>query len=60
MTNYKGESFQPPKLSPREAAHLEPQQHLLLEVAWETLEDAGILPAAHAGRNVGVYIGLFT
>ena len=46
-------------ISPREAAHLDPQQRLLLEVAWETFEDAGILPSAHAGRNVGVYIGLF-
>jgi len=46
-------------ISPREAAHLDPQQRLLLEVAWETFEDAGILPSAHAGRNVGIYIGLF-
>jgi epothilone polyketide synthase D len=46
-------------ISPREAAHLDPQQRLLLEVAWETFEDAGILPSAQAGRNVGVYIGLF-
>jgi len=46
-------------ISPREAAHLDPQQRLLLEVAWETFEDAGILPSAHAGRNVGVYVGLF-
>jgi acyl transferase domain-containing protein/thioesterase domain-containing protein/NAD(P)-dependent dehydrogenase (short-subunit alcohol dehydrogenase family)/acyl carrier protein len=46
-------------ISPREAAHLDPQQRLLLEVGWETFEDAGILPSAHAGRNVGVYIGLF-
>lgn len=46
-------------ISPREAAFMDPQQRLLLEVAWETFEDAGIVPAAYAGRNVGVYIGLF-
>jgi acyl transferase domain-containing protein len=35
-------------ISPREAASLDPQQRLVLEVAWEALEDAG-LTAAHLG-----------
>ena len=32
--------------APREAAALDPQQRLALEVAWETLEDAGIAPSS--------------
>ncbi|MGW0532531.1 type I polyketide synthase [Streptomyces sp. NPDC003032] len=46
------------RISPREAASLDPQQRLMLEVAWEALEDAGSRPAALTGRPVGVYVGL--
>ncbi len=46
-------------LSPREARHVDPQQRILLELAWEALEDAGIPPARLGGRSVGVYIGIF-
>ncbi|WP_327144168.1 SDR family NAD(P)-dependent oxidoreductase [Nocardia sp. NBC_01327] len=46
-------------ISPREAASMDPQQRLILEVAWEALDDAGI--AGHiAGTSIGVYIGAFT
>jgi hypothetical protein len=37
-------------IAPREAAALDPQQRILLEVAWEALEHAGLPPAA-ARRN---------
>ncbi|GAA2724365.1 type I polyketide synthase [Actinocorallia aurantiaca] len=44
-------------ISPREAAALDPQQRLVLELAWEALERAGIVPAALAGRPAGVFVG---
>ena len=46
-------------ISPREARHVDPQQRILLELAWEALEDARIPPARLEGRPVGVYVGIF-
>ena len=46
-------------ISPREARHIDPQQRILLELAWEALEDAGTPPARLEGRPVGVYVGIF-
>ncbi|MFC5058382.1 type I polyketide synthase, partial [Saccharothrix xinjiangensis] len=40
-------------ISPREAAEVDPQQRLVLELAWEAFEDAGVLP----GGDAGVFIG---
>ncbi|ROQ57386.1 acyl transferase domain-containing protein [Streptomyces sp. 840.1] len=45
-------------LSPREAIATDPQQRVLLEVAWEALERAGIDPAALRGSSTGVYAGV--
>jgi acyl transferase domain-containing protein/acyl carrier protein len=47
-------------LSPREARKIDPQHRLLLEVAWEALEDAGIPPSSLAGRRVGVFVGIWS
>jgi phthiocerol/phenolphthiocerol synthesis type-I polyketide synthase C len=44
-------------ISAREAAQMDPQQRVLLEVVWEALEDAGIPPSKTAGEAVGVYVG---
>ncbi|MEV0077278.1 SDR family NAD(P)-dependent oxidoreductase [Nocardia neocaledoniensis] len=46
-------------ISPREATVMDPQQRLVLEVAWEALDDAG-LAGRSAGASVGVYVGAFT
>ena len=47
-------------ISPREAALMDPQQRMALEVGWEALEHAGIVPAALAGTDAGVFIGVNT
>ncbi|MET8161902.1 beta-ketoacyl synthase N-terminal-like domain-containing protein [Sphaerisporangium sp. NPDC005289] len=44
-------------ISPREAAEMDPQQRLVLELAWEALEDARIPPARLAATSAGVYVG---
>lgn len=44
-------------ISSREAASMDPQQRMFLEVAWEALESAGLTREALAGRRVGVFAG---
>lgn len=45
-------------VSPREAASMDPQQRLVLEVGWEALEDSGRSPLGLNGASVGVYLGI--
>ena len=44
-------------ISPRESLTMDPQQRVLLEVAWEAFEDAGIDPAWLHGSPTGVFAG---
>ncbi len=45
------------KISPKEAATIDPQERLFLECVYETLEDAGYIGEA-LGSDVGVYVGV--
>lgn len=47
-------------ITPREAEFIDPQQRLVLEVAWEALENAGIIPESLAKSQTGVFIGIST
>ena len=48
------------RISPLEARTIDPQHRLLLEVAWEAMEDAGLVPEQLAGTSTGVFIGIAT
>jgi myxalamid-type polyketide synthase MxaB len=47
-------------ISPREAQFMDPQQRQLLEVHWEALENAAIVPQRLATQQVGVFVGIGT
>jgi acyl transferase domain-containing protein/acyl carrier protein len=47
-------------LSPREASRMDPQHRLLLEVAWEAVEDAGLVPEKLSAEIASVFIGVIT
>lgn len=42
----------------REAAAIDPQHRMLLEIAWEAIEHAGLDPHSLAGSATGVFAGL--
>jgi acyl transferase domain-containing protein/thioesterase domain-containing protein/NAD(P)-dependent dehydrogenase (short-subunit alcohol dehydrogenase family)/acyl carrier protein len=52
------------RISPREAASMDPQERLFLETAWHTIENAGYTPARlrtninGSARRIGVFAGI--
>jgi acyl transferase domain-containing protein/NADPH:quinone reductase-like Zn-dependent oxidoreductase/NAD(P)-dependent dehydrogenase (short-subunit alcohol dehydrogenase family)/SAM-dependent methyltransferase/acyl carrier protein len=45
-------------ISPREAPYVDPQHRLLLETAWEAMEDAGLVLDLEHGTDLGVFVGI--
>ncbi len=45
-------------ISRREAESMDPQHRILLEVCWESIENAGIAPDSLRNSNTGVYMGI--
>ncbi|WP_030261526.1 type I polyketide synthase [Streptomyces violens] len=48
------------KISPKEAPYIDPQQRLVLETAWQALENANIDPAGLRDTDAGVYMGVMS
>ncbi|WP_026120466.1 type I polyketide synthase [Nocardiopsis potens] len=47
-------------LSPREAARIDPQQRMALELAVEAFDDAGVDPAGLRGSATAVHLGVYS
>lgn len=47
-------------ITPREAVTMDPQQRMVLELAWQALERAGIAADSLNGSQTGVFIGIST
>jgi polyketide synthase PksN len=45
-------------ISGREAQTMDPQQRIMMELAWNCFEDAGIPPIQLSGKKVGVFVGI--
>ncbi|MFE9581410.1 beta-ketoacyl synthase N-terminal-like domain-containing protein [Nocardia sp. NPDC006044] len=53
IEGFDAEFFQ---ITPREAEYIDPQQRIMLELAWEALCDAGLPPMSLSGTDAGVYV----
>lgn len=57
IEGFDAEFFQ---ITPREAEFLDPQQRIMLELAWEALNDAGLPPTALGGTQASVFVSANT
>ncbi|TMM37903.1 MAG: SDR family NAD(P)-dependent oxidoreductase, partial [Actinobacteria bacterium] len=48
------------RISPAEAALMDPQQRLFLQTVWRAVEDAGYRPGSLAGTDTGLFVGVST
>lgn len=48
------------EISPREATLMDPQQRILLENIWNTIEDSGHRISDYSDTNTGIFIGVAT
>ncbi|WP_369932934.1 SDR family NAD(P)-dependent oxidoreductase [Xanthomonas tesorieronis] len=44
---------------PKVVQSMDPQQRIMLELAWNCMEDAGVAPSGVRGRKVAVVVGVF-
>jgi acyl transferase domain-containing protein len=44
-------------VTPREADHMDPAQRILLETAWDAIQDAGWVPEPQVAARTGVFVG---
>ena len=58
IDNIDGFDWRAMRIPRREAKHMDPQHRVLLEVAWEALEDAGLPFERVAGSRTGVFVGI--
>jgi acyl transferase domain-containing protein/NADPH:quinone reductase-like Zn-dependent oxidoreductase/acyl carrier protein len=47
-------------ISPKEAEMMDPQQRILMETVWKTIEDAGYKPSDLSGTKTGLFVGVAT
>ena len=45
-------------ISPREAPYVDPQHRLVLETAWEAMEDAGLVLDLERGTDLALFVGI--
>ncbi len=45
-------------ISAREAICIDPQQRILLEVTWEAMENAGLVPENNQEKEFGIFVGI--
>src|SRR5947209_528121 len=58
IRNVDGFDWRALRTSPREARYMDPQQRLMLEVAWEAFEHAGLPFESLARTRTGVFVGI--